>query len=327
MKAHRHIWGNYSAATNDIVCSICIRGKRDVLKEQAQGQRERRKMRKSVAQTDTTTAWQAALDLRSRLSNLGANNYGFVFETGDVSINGDNSPCFINLRENYSSACRTLSTPTRLMYLVDRCTRDSQSNKETLAYVKWLVQDSPFADCCLVKDAKEILKYGQIYDASYSAKMIVQAAITLRNSSEFKTKVKMWYELCKYCHPNVAFILCHMISKWDPIGWTVKVNFGGGHHAFDSCQFGKKEAERFIRDKYQKDDQSLRESQKFSPMNCTWGFKCTNLIHFNMKAPDKIRVKSMWNQQMNHFDGWSDLKKLVEQFVTVNLKEGRQWLR
>ena len=79
-------------------------------------------------------------------------------------------------------------------------------------YVKWLANESAFADAFVVKDPKFILTQGSILDCQYPLRYLLHAAMAVRYIYEYPSLVRHWLILSKYMNKDGAFVLGHYLS-------------------------------------------------------------------------------------------------------------------
>ena len=109
---------------------------------------------------------------------------------------------------------------------------NDMKEKEKPIYKKWmkyLVNDSPFAEAFLTKNIKEGIELGFILDTSKGKDQIYCAAIAMRTAHEFRYILNAWKEMEGYHIPPLArFMLAHSM-QFDKEG-NVSPGCRSGHH-------------------------------------------------------------------------------------------------
>jgi hypothetical protein len=100
-------------------------------------------------------------------------------------------------------------------------------------FVKYMLNDSPWADAWLTKDVDEAMKGCAMMDVTKHFSYVCSAAIALRTGSEYPQFLKVFKELIdmKYSS-HVAYIMSQMTNTRG--GVYEVINQGGSHHVFHS---------------------------------------------------------------------------------------------
>jgi hypothetical protein len=99
-------------------------------------------------------------------------------------------------------------------------------------FVKYMLNDSPWADAWLTKDVDEAMKGCAMMDVTKHFSYVCSAAIALRTGSEYPRFLKVFKQLIdmKYS-PHVAYIMSQMTTVGNNGSYDI-TGQGGSHHVF-----------------------------------------------------------------------------------------------
>ena len=130
------------------------------------------------------------------------------------------------------------------------------------AFVKYMLNDSPWADAWLTKDIDEAMKGCAMMDVTKHFSYVCSAAIALRTGSEYPKFLKVFKQLIdmKYS-PHVAYIMSQMTNICNNGAYEV-INQGGSHHVFHSSMDLDKVVAFFDNKKLNIENKPYNESEK-----------------------------------------------------------------
>jgi hypothetical protein len=187
------------------------------------------------------------------------------------------------------------------------------------AFVKYMLNDSPWADAWLTKDVDEAMKGCAMMDVTKHFSYVCSAAIALRTGSEYPRFLKVFKQLIdmKYS-PNVAYIMSQMTTVGNNGSYDI-TGQGGSHHVFHNHMDLSKVVAFFDDKKLNVENKPYNESEKqmytiFRTMADDTGFKHGN--------PSIISTITNANKEFVYVNktGWSN-------YETVKAKDFNEYLK
>ena len=98
---------------------------------------------------------------------------------------------------------------------LEKIQKDRHAKGFTIPYYRWLLNDSPYAECFITKDAKEAIQYGIICKTNVPSNLLVGGLVASRYPWEYaQNNYRAWCELYKRgVHPSMAFVMCHAVYQ------------------------------------------------------------------------------------------------------------------
>lgn len=186
-------------------------------------------------------------------------------------------------------------------------------------FVKYMLNDSPWADAWLTKDVDEAMKGCAMMDVTKHFSYVCSAAIAMRTGSEYPRFLSVFKKLIdmKYS-PNVAYIMSQMTNITGNGSYEI-INQGGSHHVFHSNMDLAKVVAFFNDKKLNVENKPYNESEKvmyfiFRTMADDTGFKHGN--------PSIISTITNANKELVYVNktGWSN-------YETVRAKDFNEYLK
>lgn len=187
------------------------------------------------------------------------------------------------------------------------------------AFVKYMLNDSPWADAWLTKDVDEAMKGCAMMDVTKHFSYVCSAAIALRTGSEYPRFLKVFKQLIdmKYS-PHVAYIMSQMTTIGNNGSYDL-TGQGGSHHVFHQHMDLAKVIAFFDDKKLNVENKPYNESEKqmytiFRTMADDTGFKHGN--------PSIISTITNANKEFVYVNktGWTN-------YETVKAKDFNEYLK
>jgi hypothetical protein len=189
------------------------------------------------------------------------------------------------------------------------------------AYVKWLLNASPWKDCFLTKDLSSAFRYGVKFNVDKSISQIAAAGIVLREGTEHSWRLKLFNKLMKDGFSgDVAFLVSYAV-KGD--GVYSFQGFGGSHRVLSPTMHWGKLKEFFNKPYAECEEKPMRTSKDKSYSifaNIAKDTASNNAINIVIqKALNKGDIiETRWGVADKEFT-YDDVKVLA-QFVSDELK-------
>jgi hypothetical protein len=169
--------------------------------------------------------------------NAGTCSYGIEFEDGRIRLQSHDA-CHARMRfgNSMSHGDSNIVKPKAVAcYIRGHVHSMKDEYKEAYKlHVKYMLNDSPWADAWLTKDVDEALKGCAMMDVTKPYSYVCSAAIAMRSGSEFASHALPLFKRLldmKYS-PHVAYLMSHM-TQVKGEEFTV-IRQGGSHHVFHS---------------------------------------------------------------------------------------------
>lgn len=195
-------------------------------------------------------------------NRAGTCSYGIEFEDGRIRLQAHDA-CHARMRwgSRMSGTDKDNSKPIAIAcYIRGHVHSMKDEYKEAYKlHVKYMLNDSPWADAWLTKDVDEALNGCAMMDVTKPFSYVCSAAIAMRSGSEFPEFLPMFKRLLdmKYS-PHVAYLMSHMTQVKG--GEFTVINQGGSHHVFHSGMFLNKVVDFFDNKKINFEDKPFNES-------------------------------------------------------------------
>lgn len=322
--------------------------------------------------------WKKAHDLRADILLHGCNelvSYGFVFEDGST-IKNINHGCFGSLVQDtthkmYSNSNssdpddydedddsyplvdlkgKKLNKGKRLKYFVvvprniykgiyySPPITDLMTNKEVLKYVKWLANESHYASAFLTKSPKDIVMNGAIMTCRLPSRIVVNAAVALRNLSEQAIRAFFWNkigDLFPDMDKHLVWVMGHMFTTTPsdkdkrysllPSGW------GGDHSPFYSQSLTPSAIKNLVKGEFQTPNENpFSVDPNYSGMHnlflpkterthdIVWSIAKTK-FHIRYPVILKVRTEDAYGRPvMRSSIKPEDLAEVIKEFLKLN---------
>jgi hypothetical protein len=197
--------------------------------------------------------------------------------------------------------------------------------KKAEAFLHWLLNESPYSESFVTKDAKEALSTSfLVSDANTPDNILVGGLISLRALTEVcMVQISTtWYELAKAgVDKNLAFLLGFMV-RIDTAG-AMYNNCGGHHSAIHPSYMTKEAASNFINDRPKVVNDSYHETGSFSYIHDTWGgdggsseFRdCMKEWQYTGEVKKSSKVNPFERAVAEDNGRYFNVEKLVEHYV------------
>lgn len=183
--------------------------------------------KKKVAKPKLRPLWKI---LKEKVGNQPSTaSYALRFSNGSDKIQARDI-CNARMTWNYGMAkgieCQeiVISVHPHIAYR----NMNAERTKQYYKYVKYIVNDSPWADCFVSKRLCDVMRYGARLNLDWGLSQLMGAAIALREGSEFNDSLPLFNTLLKKKYsPNTAFIVSRYIR---PNGNLYTIwGLAGGH--------------------------------------------------------------------------------------------------
>ena len=192
----------------------------------------------------------------------GTCSYAIEFDNGDIRLQSHDA-CHARMRygSRMSGGDKDNAKPIAVAcYIRGHNNGLGEQYREAYkAHVKYMLNDSPWADAWLTKDPDEALKGCAMMDVTKPFSYVCSAAIAMRSGSEYCKFLPLFKRLLdmKYS-PNVAYLMSHM-TQVNGNKHTV-IHQTGSHHVFHSGMSLTKVADFFNNKKLFRTDKPYNES-------------------------------------------------------------------
>lgn len=165
--------------------------------------------------------------MKEKANHHGLNSYAIQGEDGEMVIcNGH--MCFAN----FKSMKQQLTSPLAKFVLAVRENKKGKTIRDS--YIKFLMNESYLKDVFLTKRLCDATKYGISLDVDASFGQVWTAAVAVRRSWEYPTKVAAWYEMTEAgVHPQIALILSYFILLEEDKMFLHKDGLQSNHEMFN----------------------------------------------------------------------------------------------
>lgn len=128
--------------------------------------------------------------------------YAFVMEDGKSWVSGYNG-CYGKMYNSKGSSSDLFKVKGNIAYVVNfiLLRKDEKTTEVHAAYLKWLLNDSPWSMTYITKDPDDALLNGIVVDANYPGNLVTAACIATRWTGEHVASMNFWYEMVKHGMP------------------------------------------------------------------------------------------------------------------------------
>jgi hypothetical protein len=151
------------------------------------------------------------------------------YRQGDGEIIRINPPCFADL--DYGGPI------TEFVISINAVnkTKDAVLREQQIAYIKWAINESPWAPCFITKNVEEAFVSGLVMNTKMTKSQCVCAAIVIRELTETPVKLSMFtYMLSQGYSGNVAYLASNAIRRAAGADTVTISCANGGHNAMAS---------------------------------------------------------------------------------------------
>ena len=213
----------------------------------------------------------------------------YVFENNHFEWD-ENTACHAGLKNSY----RTKHPwDKKLKYVLSGVQKNSFDKGEMLLFINWMVNESPWKDCFLLKDAETIYKHKcWVLDPAQPGNLMAGAAMATRHPSEWPRLFRFWLYLVQELNydKSKAFLVSHLFQSK-----TVTTTFPvvlqdqrGWHQSIGEC-YSKKYWENFLNSKPVNPGKPYVDSPTYSVIGSVWG-SYDGLESHNFKKIRPIKV-------------------------------------
>jgi len=140
--------------------------------------------------------------------------------------------------------------------------KDLVGEKNFKQYMKYILNDSPWASCFITKRVSDAIQHGVKFNLGMDVSALIGAAIALREGWEYKPKLNTFAALMKKGYSgNVSYLVsAYMRQVGDK--WTV-LGMNSGHHVL-SVGMEWEDLRKFFREGYSPADKPIRTNAEGS---------------------------------------------------------------
>lgn len=196
----------------------------------------------------------------------------YVFE--DDSFEWDeNTACHAGLRGKNYRTKHPWNQP--LKYVLTGLQGNPFSKEEIVLFINWLVSESPWKDCFLLKDAETIYANKcYVLDPAQPCNLMAGAAMATRHPSEWPRLFKFWLYLVqelKY-DKSKAFLVSHLFQAYNKSTlFPVVIQDQRGWHQSIGEGFNKRYWNNFLNCKPVEPGDPYQEVRSYSVIGAVWG--------------------------------------------------------
>lgn len=189
--------------------------------------------------------------------------------------------------------------------------RINKSNvKAYRAYVKYILNESPWAKCFLTKQVGAAINHGVLMNVDLHLSMLVGAAIALRGGWEYQDKLPLFLNCIKKGYSgHVAYLVSGHLGRDSKDKFYV-TGFNGGHQVLSGIYQSWEHIRKFFREGYAGDFDGVRKSPnqtRYSVFGAIEG-DCAAFNYYTKEVPKKAlsTTLSEWADVKVFKRGWMD---------------------
>lgn len=188
----------------------------------------------------------------------------------------------------------------KVVFLLSAVMSSVGTQKQTVAYIDWLINRSPWAEIFVDKDAKQVFALGYVIDTTKPANLIGNALIACRLFTESyvagaKFRVKTYLELLELgCSEQEALLFSQMYAPSERGYPYTFSRFSSGHAVFTASGADQTYYQNFLRSTPANLTESFQDLQGYEcgTINSTWGTTTGNDTFANkVKSLHPIRAE------------------------------------
>ncbi len=239
----------------------------------------------------------------------GVNNYVVVFP--QKLFCAIPAPCFNELKDLHTGGAIAF-----IDYPFAHCPRFTPNIKK---YLYWLFNKSAWRNAFLSKD---IARKGIVYNTSYPAQFVIQAAILTRYPSEWEDIIYFWNKLQEYVDEHLALLVAHLLEKEENNCFIFIDNRNSNHYGLNPGLIGVEEIKKMINNEpHIRGFKPFSTNTNYKDLNTIWNTK--NIFRSPPRFPlaDNKHTKIIYGREIKKacFSlKKRNLQKTVAAFLSLN---------